>query len=140
MTTLDPSHIPWLARSNDPTSGQAVHTSVPAITKQTARFQAAKAAKAGRISSDEEDSEDELAWFERRQRAHKAKKSLVPPRYQRWLEWTNVDPTDADSEQEHDAQSQGRIPTLPLPDVRFEQSYLMSLRRALMQVHDDIVG
>jgi hypothetical protein len=28
-----------------------------------------------------------------------------------------------------DARAHGRIPTIPVPDVRFEQSYLMSIQR-----------
>lgn len=31
-----------------------------------------------------------------------------------------------------DARAQGRIPTIPVPDVRFEQSYLMSIQREHM--------
>lgn len=37
MTSLDPTHLPFLGRSSDPKHGEAVHTSVPARHTVSAR-------------------------------------------------------------------------------------------------------
>jgi hypothetical protein len=86
MTTLNPSHFPWRARDDDPTTGGAVHTSVRAPFASTSRdHDAGNAAAIEKIldesSSDEEGDADEhehgdhhLEWLKKRKANNKARR------------------------------------------------------------------
>ncbi|GAA5870313.1 hypothetical protein JCM16303_001960 [Sporobolomyces ruberrimus] len=110
MTSLDPTHIPGFERTSDPTTGQAVITSV-------------SSSSSSRPTSDE--SQQQPSWkgaWKRRQEAKLAErlKSL-----------------DLDSEDEEDEESRkgdGKIPIPPIPDLRYEQGILSSLKPFLHSV------
>ena len=77
MTSIDPSHIPWLARTSDPTTGGAVHTTVPTVTPETAALKKAEADNAGDDEDDEgsdDDDDDDDAWYSKRRAEREDKK------------------------------------------------------------------
>ncbi|BGP44823.1 hypothetical protein JCM10450v2_000638 [Rhodotorula kratochvilovae] len=94
MTTLDPSHIPGLHRTDDPKTGQAVYNSVSPLH-----------ALSGHLA------EQDRAFRPRRRRAD----SL------------DADDEDASSDDEDDHRRE-RVPVPPIPDLRFEQGVLASIR------------
>lgn len=77
MTTLDPSHIPWLAHSSDPTTGGAVHTSVRAPGLSIpGRFEHA-ASTDSELEADDDDADqdiDALDFIRKRRRARRARR------------------------------------------------------------------
>lgn len=143
MTTLDPSHFPWKARDGDPTTGGAVHTSVRApfaSTSNGARY----ASSSDDVTSSEDEREDidaddhaeHFARLRRHRHARKDKKRWVGSC---WMQLLKEEESELMSNGGHvrrdheDARAHGRIPTIPVPDVRFEQSYLMSIQRASLR-------
>ncbi|GAA6000155.1 hypothetical protein JCM10207_007882 [Rhodosporidiobolus poonsookiae] len=105
MTTLDPSHIPGLNFTSDRTTGQAVHTSVPSTSVDSSSPSALKSLS------------ERLAEADRKRRERRDSKSKAARR-------ADDDGEDEESDDEDDA----RVPVPPIPDLRFEQGVLTSLR------------
>lgn len=115
MTTLDPSHLPWLAGNSDPATGGAVHTSVRAPLHShgyKGRHDEAAGSSSildslrGNREGGKDYEPDEMDVFRAWKKQHRSRRR-------------------AEREQAREA---NRVPTLPLPDVRFEQSYLLSIQ------------
>ncbi|GAA5835307.1 hypothetical protein JCM3766R1_004748 [Sporobolomyces carnicolor] len=107
MTSLDPTHFPGLERTSDRTTGQVVKTSVTSP------------GFAGEFhpTSSETDSSATPSWrgaWKRRQEAKLAQRR------------SRHDAGGSDSE--HDAADDGKIPIPPIPDLRYEQGILSSIR------------
>ncbi|GAA5990163.1 hypothetical protein JCM5350_002527 [Sporobolomyces pararoseus] len=101
MTSLDPNHIPGLERSSDPTTGQSIRTSI----------------------SEEREPDQPPSWkgaWKRRQEAKERARR----------EQLGLD--DSDDEEGEDDRSGGRgdgkIPIPPIPDLRYEQGILSSIK------------
>ena len=74
MTTLDPSHLPWLAGNADPGTGAAVHTSVRGVP---APAPSSKSKTSGRRQENDPDADEHDAirlW----QREHRKQRRCVP--------------------------------------------------------------
>ncbi|GAA6022698.1 hypothetical protein JCM11491_003735 [Sporobolomyces phaffii] len=107
MTSLDPTHIPGFERTSDPTTGQAVKTSV-STEPTTASAPSWKGAWKRR-------QEAKLAAQRHAQR-HGHRDSHDDD--------DNSDDDDDDDERRDDA----KIPIPPIPDLRYEQGILSSIR------------
>ncbi|GAA5922987.1 uncharacterized protein JCM15063_003491 [Sporobolomyces koalae] len=117
MTTLDPTHVPGFERTSDPTTGQAVKTSISAIHSD--RVSPTSASQPGA-------AEDQPSWrgaWKRRQEARLAKEQE--------REAHRSDDRDDDSETNP---GDGKIPIPPIPDLRYEQGILSSIRPFLHPV------
>lgn len=90
MTSLDPSHAPFLGRSSDRKHGEAVVTSLPARRGASTRPQ-------DLLDDSDDSSIDEDTRGGRKK------------------------------QQEQSARARGRVPIPPLPDLRYEQGYLLSI-------------
>ncbi|ORY85298.1 hypothetical protein BCR35DRAFT_351623 [Leucosporidium creatinivorum] len=105
MTSLDPSHFP--AFSNSRRHGQAVHESVSALHPEAQARHAEESSS--EADAHEADEPTHPAWkgaWARRQAARQAAKE----------------------EKQEEVRKDGKIPVPPIPDLRFEQGVLMSIR------------
>ncbi|BGP28893.1 hypothetical protein JCM10296v2_000629 [Rhodotorula toruloides] len=103
MSSLDPSHVPGLHKTDDRTTGQAVYDSVSPLHSLSSRL-AERDREEGRVG------EREKAGRRRR-------------RYEDEAE---------DSDEEDDREE--RIPVPPIPDLRYEQGVLASIRPFLHRI------
>ncbi|GAA5859314.1 hypothetical protein JCM8547_001979 [Rhodosporidiobolus lusitaniae] len=105
MTTLDPTHIPGLHITSDRSTGQAVQTSVPAPASGEGKEEQGTSAL--------HKLAQELAEANRKRREAKGK--------------------DVEHKHEHEEHGE-RVPIPPIPDLRFEQGVLASLRPFIHRV------
>ncbi|BGO96677.1 hypothetical protein RTBOTA2_000562 [Rhodotorula toruloides] len=109
MSSLDPSHVPGLHKTDDRTTGQAVYDSVSPLHSLSSRL-AERDREEGRVG------EKEKAGRRRR-------------RYE---------DEEEDSDEEDDREE--RIPVPPIPDLRYEQGVLASIRPFLHRIDDNNAG
>ncbi|GAA6040726.1 hypothetical protein JCM8097_000897 [Rhodosporidiobolus ruineniae] len=110
MTTLDPSHLPGLNYTHDRTTGQAVQTSVPASSSSSSEPSALRTLS------------ERLAEADRKRRARSGRGKA--PRHAE----------DDSSDEDDEARADERVPVPPIPDLRFEQGVLASLRPFIHRV------
>ncbi|GJN91642.1 hypothetical protein Rhopal_004665-T1 [Rhodotorula paludigena] len=107
MTSLDPSHVPGLQRTSDPKTGQAVYDSV-GLHGLSAR----------------------LAEQDRASRPHAS--GSTPRRTRRRRDPLDFSDSDSDASDDSDAPLRRsrpeQIPVPPIPDLRYEQGVLASIR------------
>ncbi|GAA6047216.1 hypothetical protein JCM3770_006955 [Rhodotorula araucariae] len=94
MTTLDPSHIPGLHKTDNPKTGQAVYDSVSPL----------------HVLSGHLAEQDRAALRPRRRRSN------------------SLDSDDGSSTDSDGHYGRERVPVPPIPDLRFEQGVLASIR------------
>ncbi|GAA5887713.1 hypothetical protein JCM5296_004466 [Sporobolomyces johnsonii] len=123
MTSLDPSHIPGLDRTSDPTTGQAVHTSIsPAHHHTGPRPPSAESPQSGapfvfgRERDEEHPDPAGPSWKGAWKRRQEAENAGRPHR-------NDDDYDDGDDGDEH-----GIHMPVAVPDLRFEQGVLASIR------------
>ncbi|GAA5908301.1 uncharacterized protein JCM6883_004340 [Sporobolomyces salmoneus] len=119
MTSLDPSHIPGFERTSDPTTGQAVKTSVSSPKNSDPTSSSSANAQSGQPSW-------KGAW-KRRQEAKLAKR----------LQDLEEEGSDAEGEE---AGGDGKIPIPPIPDLRYEQGILSSIKPFLHSTKTTTMG
>ncbi|GAA5893029.1 hypothetical protein JCM6882_006919 [Rhodosporidiobolus microsporus] len=143
MTTLDPTHIPGLHLSDDRTTGQAVRTSVPASAPAPAQTTSEKGGQEGEGQGEGEEGEGEvsalrslserLAEADRRRReergAAQAPGARGPAKRSHRQRGDDSDDEDGDGEEDED-----RVPIPPIPDLRYEQGVLASIRPFIHRV------
>lgn len=144
MTTLDPSHLPWLAGNADPGTGAAVHTSVRGVPAASPKPRtSARRQQHGQENAADLDEHDAIRQWQREHRKQRRCVSPIPPaRSQGWSSpGLMLRLACSVCRRERDeARQANRIPTLPLPDVRFEQSYLLSIQRQSFRLESERAG
>ncbi|GAA5834213.1 hypothetical protein JCM9279_004247 [Rhodotorula babjevae] len=110
MTSLDPTHVPGLDRTADPRTGQAVYDSVSPLHSLS----------------------HHLAHEDR---ASSSSASRRPP--PRASTRTSDDDDDDDSDRDSDDGVLDKVPIPPIPDLRFEQGVLASIRPFLHRADAD---
>lgn len=120
-SSLNPSHLPGLERTSNPRTGQAVKTSVSSLAHPQHESPPPVP------SSSESSSSAQPSWkgaWARRQEAKIARR-----RQELGLE---SDDDEQDDEQDDDerrrARTDGKIPIPPIPDLRYEQGILSSIK------------
>lgn len=122
-----------------------MHTSVRApLASTSAGGGAARYASSSDLTSSEDEEDEDVdadehaepfASLRRRRHARKDKKRCaflleMDLNSRGAIMADDDDDDDGGNRLDHeDARAHGRIPTIPVPDVRFEQSYLMSIQR-----------
>lgn len=115
ISSLDPSHLPGLERTSDPTTGQAVINNVSPL------HQHSSSSSTTTTTEGEEKESTGPSWrgaWKRRQQAKQQQQALQE----------TVDDDDDDDEEEEERRGPQKIPIPPIPDLRYEQGILASLR------------
>ncbi|GAA6059083.1 hypothetical protein JCM10212_002054 [Sporobolomyces blumeae] len=134
MTSLDPSHLPGLERTSNPRTGQAVKTSVSPLVSHSASTEPSPDNPTS--SSEATASPSGPSWrgaWKRRQEAKLAERRLA----------AELDDSDSDSDDDDDdddergrraSRRRDQVPIPPIPDLRYEQGILSSIRPFLHPV------
>jgi len=119
---LDPNHIPGLERTSDPTTGQSIRTSVSSSTELREDHPTSYSSQGPSWKG---------AW-KRRQEA-----KIRAARLARGLDSDEEEGEEgADSEDEGE-KGDGKIPIPPIPDLRYEQGILSSIKPFLHSASTD---
>ncbi|GAA5838392.1 hypothetical protein JCM11251_004923 [Rhodosporidiobolus azoricus] len=123
MTSLDPTHIPGFHLTSDRSTGQAVRTSVPAPPHHE-KDEKGQGEEAEEVSALRTLSE-KLAHADRVRKEKRDAKHLVEGRDAKPRRRSKRSVLDSDDD---DGEDDGRVPIPPIPDLRFEQGVLASIR------------
>ncbi|GAA5949561.1 hypothetical protein JCM3765_002703 [Sporobolomyces pararoseus] len=104
MTSLDPNHFPGLERTSDPTTGQSIRTSI--------------SEGGGGGEPNQSQPSWKGAWKRRQEAKERARREKL-----------GLDDSDQEEEEDEDkSRGDGKIPIPPIPDLRYEQGILSSIK------------
>jgi len=122
-SSLDPSHLPGLERTSNPRTGQAVKTSVSSLHSHPSH-QSQQDEKEAEADSFPPRSGSQPSWKGAWARRQEAK--ILARRKELGLESDAGDTEEAESRR--GGGGDGKIPIPPIPDLRYEQGILASIR------------